>query len=109
MIDLIESFIYYCIHLFRVRVWTDPEPVLLVTGVEISACAPQGELTYDGHEIKVFDFLTQTSTKHTVDMSVPGSFSKGGHGVADYHLADAFISAVAVSYLYHLHFPTPLL
>ncbi|TSM04834.1 hypothetical protein Baya_7719 [Bagarius yarrelli] len=54
----------------------------------------KGELTYDGQEIKVFDFLTQQSIKHTVDMSVPGSFSKGGHGVADYHLIDAFISAV---------------
>ncbi|XP_053499329.1 uncharacterized protein zgc:154075 [Ictalurus furcatus] len=55
----------------------------------------KGELTYDGHEIKVFDFLTQISTKHTVDLSVPGSFSKGGHGIADYHLVDAFVSAVA--------------
>lgn len=76
---------------------------------DISAFVPQGELTYDGREIKVFDFLTQTSMKHTVDLSVPGSFSKGGHGVADYHLVDAFISAVAVSYLYRLHFPTPTL
>lgn len=60
-------------------------------------------MTYDGHEIKVFDFLTQISTKHTVDLSVPGSFSKGGHGIADYHLVDAFVSAVAVSYSGHFH------
>ncbi|KAK3519113.1 hypothetical protein QTP70_016313 [Hemibagrus guttatus] len=55
----------------------------------------KGELTYNGQEIQVYDFLTQTSTKHTVDMNVPGSFSKGGHGIADYHLVDAFVSAVA--------------
>ncbi|XP_076848084.1 putative oxidoreductase YteT [Brachyhypopomus gauderio] len=53
----------------------------------------RGELSYNG-EISVFDFLTQRSTKHEVDMNVPGSFSKGGHGIADYHLVDSFLSAV---------------
>ncbi|XP_062871800.1 uncharacterized protein zgc:154075 [Trichomycterus rosablanca] len=54
----------------------------------------KGELSYNGHELKVFDFLTQKSTKHTVDINVPEGFDKGGHGVADYHLVDSFISAV---------------
>ncbi|XP_051518529.1 uncharacterized oxidoreductase SP_1686-like isoform X3 [Myxocyprinus asiaticus] len=54
----------------------------------------KGELTYDGHEIKVFDFLTNKITKHTADMEVPGDFGKGGHGVADYHLIDSFTAAV---------------
>lgn len=57
----------------------------------------QGELSYDGHEIRVFDFLTQRSTKHTARNNVPCRFGLSGHGGADYHLMDAFISAVAVS------------
>ncbi|XP_026853869.2 1-carboxy-3-chloro-3,4-dihydroxycyclo hexa-1,5-diene dehydrogenase [Electrophorus electricus] len=60
-----------------------------------SICGSRGELSYNGHELRVFDFLTQTSTKYEVDMNVPGCFSKAGHGVADYHLVDSFISAVA--------------
>ncbi|KAL7859928.1 hypothetical protein SRHO_G00150750 [Serrasalmus rhombeus] len=60
-----------------------------------SICGSRGELSYNGKEISVFDFLTQTSTKHTVHKNVPGAFNSGGHGVADYHLVDAFISAVA--------------
>ncbi|KAM4610116.1 putative oxidoreductase YteT isoform 2-T2 [Polymixia lowei] len=55
----------------------------------------RGELSYDGHQIQVFDFLTQKATKHTASSSVPGHFGMGGHGGADYHLMDAFISAVA--------------
>ncbi|ROL46120.1 hypothetical protein DPX16_18515 [Anabarilius grahami] len=54
----------------------------------------KGELYYDGHDIKVFDFLTNRTTKHTADMSVPGNFGKGGHRSADYHLIDSFIAAV---------------
>ncbi|KAM3872412.1 putative oxidoreductase YteT [Diretmus argenteus] len=54
-----------------------------------------GELSYDGHEISVFDFLTQKSTKHTAPSNTPGHFGMSGHGGADYHLMDAFISAVA--------------
>lgn len=57
----------------------------------------QGELSCDGHQIRVFDFLTQKSTKITASREAPGHFGKGGHGAADYHLIDAFISAVAVS------------
>lgn len=45
----------------------------------------------------MFDFLTQRSTKYLADLKAPGSFSMKGHGGADYHLVDAFISAVAVS------------
>lgn len=45
----------------------------------------------------MFDFLTQRSTKHSADLKAPGSFAMKGHGGADYHLVDAFISAVAVS------------
>lgn len=81
-----------------------PEPILVFFDVIISEYILQGELTYNGQEIQVFDFLTQVSTKHTVDMNVPGNFSKSGHGVADYHLVDAFVSAVAVSFLYHVQF-----
>uniref|UniRef100_A0A3B3BFL3 Zgc:154075 n=1 Tax=Oryzias melastigma TaxID=30732 RepID=A0A3B3BFL3_ORYME len=55
----------------------------------------KGEMSCDGHEIRVFDFLTQKSTKITANRDVPGHFGKGGHGAADYHLIDAFISAVA--------------
>uniref|UniRef100_A0A8C2B526 Zgc:154075 n=1 Tax=Cyprinus carpio TaxID=7962 RepID=A0A8C2B526_CYPCA len=54
----------------------------------------KGELSYDGYEIKVFDFLTRKTTKYTADMSVPGNFGTGGHGAADYHLIDSFIAAV---------------
>ncbi|CAG6021244.1 unnamed protein product [Menidia menidia] len=54
-----------------------------------------GELSYDGHEIRVFDFLTQRSTKHTGSSDAPSHFGMSGHGGADYHLMDAFISAVA--------------
>ncbi|XP_069579522.1 putative oxidoreductase YteT [Brachyistius frenatus] len=55
----------------------------------------KGELSYDGHEIHVFDFLTQRSTKHTARCNAHRSFGMSGHGGADYHLMDAFISAVA--------------
>ncbi|XP_062396560.1 uncharacterized protein zgc:154075 [Sardina pilchardus] len=55
----------------------------------------RGELQYNGHDISVFDFLTQRSTKHSADLKAPGSFAMKGHGGADYHLVDAFISAVA--------------
>lgn len=55
----------------------------------------KGELSYDGHEIRVFDFLTQRSTNHRADSNTPGHFGMSGHGGADYHLIDAFISAVA--------------
>ncbi|KAM7412221.1 hypothetical protein PAMA_021934 [Pampus argenteus] len=55
----------------------------------------KGELSYDGHEIQVFDFLTQKSTTHTACSNAPRHFGMSGHGGADYHLMDAFISAVA--------------
>nr|XP_023697177.1 uncharacterized protein LOC111859063 isoform X4 [Paramormyrops kingsleyae] len=55
----------------------------------------KGELSYDGHRLSVFDFLTQTRTEHTVDIQVLGNFASHGHGVADYYLVDAFVSAVA--------------
>ncbi|XP_026116139.1 uncharacterized protein zgc:154075 isoform X3 [Carassius auratus] len=54
----------------------------------------KGELSYNGYEIKVFDFLTRKTTKYTADMRVPGNFGTGGHGAADYHLIDSFIAAV---------------
>ncbi|XP_060913020.1 uncharacterized protein zgc:154075 [Labrus mixtus] len=55
----------------------------------------KGELSYNGHEVNVFDFLTQRSTKHTAPNNVPKHFGMSGHGGADYHFIDAFISAVA--------------
>ncbi|XP_029290917.1 uncharacterized protein LOC115010486 isoform X2 [Cottoperca gobio] len=56
----------------------------------------RGELSCDGHEVRVFDFLTQRSTKHTAKSGAPRDFvSMSGHGEADYHLMDAFVSAVA--------------
>ncbi|MFT7804507.1 uncharacterized protein LOC108924868 isoform X2 [Arapaima gigas] len=55
----------------------------------------KGELSYNGHGVRVFDFLTQSSTRVQVDTSIPEGFGRGGHGVADYHLVDAFVSAVA--------------
>lgn len=57
----------------------------------------QGELSYDGREISVFDFLTQKSTKHTAQNNAPKDFGMSGHAGADYHLVETFISAVAVS------------
>ncbi|XP_059189626.1 putative oxidoreductase YteT isoform X2 [Centropristis striata] len=54
----------------------------------------KGELSCDRHEVRVFDFLTQRSTKHTANNNVPMAFSTSGHGVADYNLMNAFISAV---------------
>ncbi|XP_029974368.1 uncharacterized protein LOC115407931 isoform X1 [Salarias fasciatus] len=55
----------------------------------------KGELSCDGREIRVFDFLTQRATKHTAPSDAPKHFGMTGHGGADYHLMDAFISAVA--------------
>ncbi|XP_034551269.1 uncharacterized protein zgc:154075 [Notolabrus celidotus] len=55
----------------------------------------KGELSYDGHEICVFDFLTRRTTKHTAHNDAPKDFGLSGHGGADYRLMDAFISAVA--------------
>ncbi|XP_024231140.1 uncharacterized protein zgc:154075 isoform X1 [Oncorhynchus tshawytscha] len=55
----------------------------------------KGELSCDGHEIRVFDFLTGRATKHTAETYAPGAFGMGGHGGADYQLVEAFISAVA--------------
>ncbi|XP_028850811.1 uncharacterized protein LOC114798891 isoform X1 [Denticeps clupeoides] len=55
----------------------------------------KGELTYDGNRIRVFDFLTKKTTLHSSESSAPESFAMAGHGNADYHLVDAFISAVA--------------
>lgn len=55
----------------------------------------KGELSCNGHEVRVFDFLTQTSTKHKPQHKAPVEFGLGGHGVADYHLIDAFINAIA--------------
>ncbi|XP_049318845.1 uncharacterized protein zgc:154075 isoform X1 [Astyanax mexicanus] len=55
----------------------------------------RGELTCNGKNLQVFDFLTQKTTDYTVPKSAPGNFNTGGHGVADYHLVSAFISAVA--------------
>lgn len=43
----------------------------------------------------MFDFLTQTSTKHMPQHKAPVEFGLGGHGVADYHLIDAFVNAIA--------------
>ncbi|CAN9515797.1 unnamed protein product [Ophioblennius macclurei] len=55
----------------------------------------KGELSCDGHEIRVFDFVTQRTTKHTPPSDAPKHFGLSGHGGADYHLMDAFVSAVA--------------
>lgn len=60
---------------------------------------PQGELSYDGHQIRVFDFLTQKSTIHFAQDDVPKAFGVSGHVVGDYNFIRAFISAVAVSEL----------
>lgn len=64
----------------------------------------QGELSYDGHQIRVFDFLTQRSTNHTAGSNIPVKVGLSGHGGADYHLINAFISAVAVSVSFILVF-----
>ncbi|KAF3860245.1 hypothetical protein F7725_000500 [Dissostichus mawsoni] len=56
----------------------------------------KGELSCDGQEVRVFDFLTQRSTKHSPLSGAPRRFmSMSGHGGADYYLMDAFVSAVA--------------
>ncbi|XP_020785470.1 putative oxidoreductase YteT [Boleophthalmus pectinirostris] len=55
----------------------------------------KGELSYDANGVRVFDFLTQRSTKHNPSSDAPKHFGMNGHGGADYHLMDAFISAVA--------------
>ncbi|XP_010873960.2 uncharacterized protein zgc:154075 [Esox lucius] len=54
----------------------------------------KGELSYDGNEIRVFDFLTGKATKHMAETRAPEAFGLCGHGGADYHLVEAFISAV---------------
>ncbi|XP_015233210.1 PREDICTED: inositol 2-dehydrogenase-like isoform X2 [Cyprinodon variegatus] len=58
-------------------------------------CSNQGELSYNGSEIRVFDFLTQRSTKHTASWEAAKHYGMSGHGGADYHLINTFISAVA--------------
>lgn len=55
----------------------------------------KGELSYDDRGVRVFDFLTQKSTKYDPSSDAPSHFGMNGHGGADYHLMDAFISAVA--------------
>ncbi|KAM8754875.1 putative oxidoreductase YteT [Acanthopagrus schlegelii] len=55
----------------------------------------KGELSYNGHEIRVFDFLTETATKHVAHKNTPKHFGMSGHGGADYHLMNGFVSAVA--------------
>lgn len=55
----------------------------------------KGELSYDGNGVRVFDFLTQKSTKYHPHSDAPSHFGMNGHGGADYHLMNAFISAVA--------------
>ncbi|XP_053705284.1 uncharacterized protein zgc:154075 [Synchiropus splendidus] len=55
----------------------------------------RGELTCDSHEIRVFDFLTEKTTKHTSGNDAPQHFGLSGHSGADYHLIDAFVAAVA--------------
>lgn len=54
-------------------------------------------MSYDGDEICVFEFLTQRSTKYTASSEALKHYGMSGHGGADYHLMNAFISAVAVS------------
>ncbi|PWA30879.1 hypothetical protein CCH79_00010600, partial [Gambusia affinis] len=53
----------------------------------------KGEMSYDGDEICVFEFLTQRSTKHTASSEALKHYGMSGHGGADYHLMNAFISA----------------
>ncbi|CAL8252116.1 unnamed protein product [Arctogadus glacialis] len=55
----------------------------------------KGELSCDGHEICVFDFVNRRMTKHTAPNQTPEGFSMTGHGAADFKLMEAFISAVA--------------
>lgn len=57
----------------------------------------QGELSYDGHQIHVFDFLTKMSTRHVGKDDIPKKFGMSCHAAGDYNLIRAFISAVAVS------------
>jgi predicted dehydrogenase len=55
----------------------------------------RGELTcVDGEEIRIFDFLTQT-TQHYGPFLPPKSTRVLGHGGADFHLMDAFVRAVS--------------
>ncbi|XP_034029051.1 putative oxidoreductase YteT isoform X2 [Thalassophryne amazonica] len=54
----------------------------------------KGELSYDGHEVCVFDFLQQ-STMHMKNRNIFSHSAMSGHYGADYHIIDAFISAVA--------------
>ncbi|KPP63995.1 hypothetical protein Z043_117701, partial [Scleropages formosus] len=55
----------------------------------------KGQVCYDQHGVRVFEFLTQRTTWLKADTGVSAGFGDGGHGVADYHLVDSFISAVA--------------
>lgn len=57
----------------------------------------QGELSYDGHQVRVFDFLTEMSTRHVGQDDISKKFGMSGHAAGDYNLISAFISAVAVS------------
>ncbi len=53
----------------------------------------RGEITGDGEKIKIYDFLTETSTE--IDTVKADSSILGGHGGGDYGLMSSFVSAVA--------------
>nr|XP_006642095.2 PREDICTED: uncharacterized protein LOC102682744 isoform X2 [Lepisosteus oculatus] len=56
----------------------------------------KGELhCEDGSLVRVFDFLSRRTTEHKVDIGALEDLGLWGHGGADYHLIDGFISAVA--------------
>ncbi|XP_029995838.1 uncharacterized protein LOC115423209 isoform X2 [Sphaeramia orbicularis] len=55
----------------------------------------KGEMRYGGHDVSVFDFLTQRWNVHHPHPDALKHYGMGGHGGADYHLIKAFISAVA--------------
>ena len=52
----------------------------------------RGQLTGDSHVIKVYDFLTETTT--TIDTRAGSEDITGGHGGGDYHLMRRFVDAV---------------
>ncbi|XP_057685852.1 uncharacterized protein zgc:154075 isoform X1 [Corythoichthys intestinalis] len=54
----------------------------------------KGELSYTDDKIYVYNFLTQKTTKHVANTEGPALYGLHGHAQADYHLMDAFISAV---------------
>jgi predicted dehydrogenase len=64
-------------------------------GRQTRICGTRGELTGDGEQARVHDFVTQRTENVDLDALTGDHSAAGGHGGGDYGLMEAFVSAVA--------------